>query len=238
MGALLNNEISEKGGGGLGLIEMCRKSGFPLEFAFEFVNYFFSIFYFQIRFITPETEEVPSLTKEIHIDETKDLYNMMLAEKILLIRQGDFSQESILPLIDLIEVNLKLQKKFSGSKKRTIYLLVELLQIISKHSVSINGERKGIFMISHTNNNYILTAGNYMYSNEATSLKNKLDSIVGLDTAGLNKLYKETLLKENKGSSNAGIGLIEMCKYSTEKIKYSFKPENETISFFSLSVTL
>lgn len=241
MSALINNEISEKGGGGLGLIEMTRKSGYPLEFSFEFVNYFFSIFYFQVRFITGEPEEQKKIdpSAEIHIDQTKAIYNLMLSEKVLFVRKGDFSQESILPLIDLIEVNLKLQSNFSGSKKRTMYLLVELLQNISKHSIPIDGERKGIFMIASKNNNYILTAGNYMNISEVESLKNKLAAIADLDKDELNKMYRNTLLKKEPGtSSNAGIGLIEMCKYSVEKIKYSFKPENETIAFFSLSITV
>jgi hypothetical protein len=141
MEAFENNEMSEKGGAGLGLLEMARKTGSPLEYAFEFVNYFFSIFYFQICVEAKKEDENESgdSTVVLHIDETKELYNLMLSENIQIVRKGDFSQSSILPLIDLIEGNLKLQTAYSGSKKKMIYMLVELLQNLSKHAANING---------------------------------------------------------------------------------------------------
>lgn len=240
--ALTNNEISEKGGGGLGLIEMARKSESPLEFAFEFVNYYLSIFYIQVRFIAfkkDDEDSIPDSNEAITINETKDIYNLMLEEKVVMIRKGDFSQESILPVINLIEGNLKLQTNFSGSKKTTMYLMVELLQNISKHGLKINKEREGIFMISKNNNKYILSAGNYLDTNAVEQLKTQLENVAQLGKNELTELYKNTLFKkEPNKNGNAGIGLIEICKYSTEKIKFSFNKIDETISFFSLSVTI
>ncbi len=238
MDALSNNEISEKGGGGLGLIEMARKSESPLEFAFEFVNYYLSVFYIQVRFITSKNPELTTIDT-ININETKELYNLMLQENILMIRKGDFSQESILPLINLIESNIKLQSNFSGSKKTTMYLLVELLQNISKHGLKTDRERKGIFIISKKNNSYILTAGNYIDANTVEPLKKQLENVVDLNKEQLTELYKNTLFKQGPNiNGNAGIGLLEMCKYSKEKITFTFNKINEKISFFSLSVTL
>jgi hypothetical protein len=238
--ALVNNEISAKGGGGLGLIEMARKSGSPLKFAFEFVNYFYSVFYIQVRFIAQgDTPDPTQSDVSIHIDETKDLYNQMLTENVFMIRKGDFSQESILPLITLIEGNLKLQTNFSGSKKKTLYMLVEMLQNISKHGVLKNGEREGIFMISQKNNHYVLTAGNYIESDAIPVLKEKLENTIHLDKDQLNKAYKDALFNSEPSiNGNAGIGLIELCKYSTEKISYTFTTINEKLSFFSLSITV
>lgn len=234
--ALNNNQISEKGGGGLGLIEMARKSGSPLEYEFDFLNYYLSIFYIQVRFITSDKSNV---TESINIRETKELYNLMLDENILLIRKGDFSQESILPLIQLIENNINILSNFSGNKKTMMYLLVELLQNISKHSLRINEEREGIFMVSKKNNKLILTTGNYIDTNSVEPLKVQLEKIVGLDKNQLLELYKNTLLKEEENTNgNAGIGMIEMCKYSSEKIKFAFKKIDDQLSFFSLSATL
>lgn len=240
--ALSSNEISEKGGGGLGLIEMARKSESPLEFAFEFVNYYLSVFYIQVRFSTSKkADEMNSENsiEAINIDQTKDLYNLILQANILMIRKGDFSQESILPLISLIENNLKLQSNFSGSKKTTMYLLVELMQNISKHGLKIKNEHEGIFIISKNKNSYILTAGNYIDTNTVEPLKKKLENLVELSREQLNELYKNTLFKQEPNQNgNAGIGFIEMCKYSNEKIRFTFDNVNETISFFSLSITI
>ena len=239
--ALANNEISAKGGGGLGLIEMARKSESPLEFAFEFVNYYLSVFYIQVRFATSkkaDDDNFQNPLKIISIDETRELYNLMLKQNVLMIRKGDFSQESILPLINLIENNLKLQTNFSGSKKTTMYLLIELLQNISKHALKINGEREGIFMISKKKNSYILTTGNYIDSNNVDPLKKQLEKVAVLNKDQLVELYKNTLLNDTRERGNAGIGLIEMCKYSKEKIKFTFNNISETVTFYSLSITI
>ncbi len=242
LNALATNEISEKGGGGLGLIEMARKSGFPIDFSFDFVNFYHSIFYMQVHFVakllTTKIKNTAQKSK-IGISETKALYNKMLDENILMIRKGDFSQESILPLIELIETNLKLETNFSGSKKKMMYLLVELLQNISKHGIIVNQEHEGIFIIQKQNKNYILSTGNYIDSGSVEPLKSKLRNITAMNKEELIELYKSTLLsKEPSSSRNAGIGIIEMCKYSKEKIKYNFNFVSESISFFSISVTV
>ncbi len=236
LGALVNNEISEKGGGGLGLIEMARKSGSPLSFAFEFVNYFLSVFYFQVRFIAEQSSENEK-EESVPVEDTKELYHEMLADNIILVRKGDFSQDSILPIIGLMEGNLKLVEKFSGSKKKTMYVLVELLQNISKHAMIVNGEREGLLMISQKKNRYVLTTGNYVEKKNVDKLRARLDSIVNLNKEELVAMYKSILLNsEPSENGNAGIGLVDLCKYSNGKIKYSFNDMDETTSFYSLSI--
>lgn len=238
--ALTNNEISEKGGGGLGLIEMARKSESPLEFDFDSVNFDYSVFYIQVRIITSEKTEASKpqdLIDYIGIGETKDLYNLMLEENILLIRKGDFSQESILPLIDLMEGNLKLQSNFSGSKKITMFLLIELLQNISKHGLKINDEREGIFLISQNDNSLTLSTGNYIDSNLVEQLKNQLERITSLDKDQLFELYQNTVLKQDS-SGNTKIGLIELCKRSKKKVAFAFDKIDDKTSFFSISVAI
>ncbi len=236
LGALTNNEISDKGGGGLGLIEMARKSGSPLEFSFEFVNYYLSLFFMQVRFATLDKND---MSDYIPIDDTKELYHLMSDENILMVRKGDFSQESILPLINLIENNLNLQPTFTGSKKTIMYLFVELLQNISKHGLKTDDEAQGIIMVSKTEKGYRLAAGNYIDPDKVDKLRTKLESVPELNPGQLTELYKSTLLsKDENENGNAGIGLIEMCKYSTEKIRFSFHKIDDSVSFFSLSVTV
>lgn len=238
LNALTNNGFTEKGGGGLGLIEMARKSDSKLEFDFEFINYFLSNFFMQIRLGTFNEEKEDNIDT-VTLKSTKELYNEMVQENILMIRKGDFSQHSILPLIELIESNLDLNKKLPPFKKKTLYLLIEVLQNISKHAKENNGIREGIFMIALKNNQYTLNTGNYVDISDVDSLKNKLDNLVSLDKNGLAEIYKKRILnKETDHAGNAGIGLIEMSKYSSEKLKYQFTPYSDTLSFFSLSITV
>lgn len=114
--SLAHNEISDKGGAGLGLIEMARKSSFPIDFDFDFVNYFFSVFYSQFRVIAAGSTQPENNVVTIH--DTKSLYNEMLNENILLIRKGDFSQQSILPIFTMIETALNAEQKLQGARKK------------------------------------------------------------------------------------------------------------------------
>ncbi|MES2284219.1 MAG: SiaB family protein kinase [Bacteroidota bacterium] len=235
---LANTGFSEKGGGGLGLIEMARKSDSKLEFDFEYINYFFSNFFMQLRlgaFKERKNETIDAVT----LKSSKDLYNAMVQENILMIRKGDFSQQTILPLIDLIKSNIDSNKKLPIFKKKTLYILIEILQNISKHAKEDNGKREGLFMISLKNNRYTINTGNFIDLENVEPLKEKLENLVGLDDRGLAEIYKKKLLnEENDKSGNVGIGLIEMGKYSSEKLKYNFMRYSDTLSFFSLSITV
>lgn len=46
---IVENELSEKGGAGLGLIEMCRKSGHKMEYAFKLIDKEFSYFTLKLK---------------------------------------------------------------------------------------------------------------------------------------------------------------------------------------------
>jgi len=238
LNALANKGFTEKGGAGLGLIEMARKSDSKIEFDFEFINYFFSNFFMQIRLgdvITEKNDNNDKVTLKIN----KELYYAMEQKNILMIRKGDFSQQSILPLIELIENNINSNKKTPPFKKKTLYLLIELLQNISKHAKEHNGIREGIFMIALKNKQYTLNTGNYIDIESIEPLKKILDNLVSLNEVGLAEIYKKQLLSDNvpKAGKN-GIGLIEMGKYSREKLKYNFMRHSTDLSFFSLSITV
>ncbi len=234
--ALENNEFSDKGGAGLGLIEMARKSGFPLEFDFDYINYFFSNFFMQFRAVSSDKDDS---TPAISIANTKELYNELLADNILMIRKGDFSQKSILPILTMIENNLNSGPNILGARKKIVYLLVEMLQNISKHASEQKGIREGILIIAVENNKYVINTGNYIDINNIEALKENLDSIVSMDQIGLSEIYKKKMFdKQDALAGNVGIGLIEINKYSSEKLKYNFKPVTDTLSFFSLSITV
>jgi len=234
MEALDHNEISDKGGAGLGLIEMARRSGFPIQFDFDFVNYFFSVFYSQFRVVSDENPD----NYTIDINNTKALYNDMIAENILMIRKGDFSQQSILPLFTMIENSLSSDKNLQGARKKILYLLIEMLQNISKHAAEHNGMCEGIIIISVKNNHYTINTGNYIKNTHIESLQTKLESLTGMDQEQLSEMYKNKLLNQQLAGDNAGIGLIEISKYSTEKLRYNVKSIDDTLSFLSLSITI
>ena len=141
---LENQEISDKGGAGLGLIEMARKSGQELKYDFKPFNEHFSFFYNQIE-LKSQIEE-NTLNSNFDLNEAISFHQQMKDENIMVIHKGDFSQDSIFPVLKIIEENLQKEKKDIAFKKKIFHILVELLQNISHHCLKENNKKEGIFL--------------------------------------------------------------------------------------------
>jgi len=242
LNSLSNDNVSEKGGAGLGLITMAQRSGCSLEFDFEFLNYFLSVFFIQVVVKTKKEQSEDDLyefAENTTMDKFKDLYKQMVEEDVLMIRKGDFSQEAILPLLNIIETNLSTNSKWHGIKKKIIYLLIEMLQNISKHGKETNGIRDGIFVITKKHNHFTIITGNFIDNSNVEALENHLNSLIDLDEAALKEMYNNTLLRQDTvETKSAGIGLIEIMKFGTKKLSYTFTQVNDIESFFSVCITI
>jgi len=107
---LENEEISDKGGAGLGLIEMARKSGQKLEYVFKEFDKKFALFYNQI-ILKSNIEGNMRPDCDFEINEAINYHEKMVDEEILVIHKGDFSQDAIFPVLKIIEENLQRLKK-------------------------------------------------------------------------------------------------------------------------------
>ena len=166
LNSLGNNALNSKGGGGLGLIEMARKTKSPPTYSFKKINDQYSNFFMQLKMRGEENSE------EVEIEDTISMYDELLANKIVLLRKGDFSQESILPLFKLFESNLQLKKEDLVFKKKSLYILIELLQNMNRHAQDVNGSQEGLFLVALDNGEYTMKTGNFIRKEDAKKLKN------------------------------------------------------------------
>jgi len=243
---LSNEELSGKGGAGLGLIEMARKSGQRLEFDFDKVSDRFSFFYLQIKLQKKELLSSEGTKKSVHkdlsLDVSKEIHKTMRSNNVLLIYKGDFAQNSIKPILRMIEENIERQDEEFSVKKKVFLVLVEILQNISKHSSSLNSDevyKEGIFLIGKKDDQYYISSGNLIENKKIDSLKNHLNKLNGLDKDSLKGLHKK-ILKESKISTKggAGLGLVFIARKSSEKIRFDFISIDDKSSFFSLKVQI
>lgn len=232
--SLVTNKLSDKGGGGLGLIEMAKKTKNPPSYYFDSFTETLSNFFLQLEMHSDANTAV-----SLDIEDTAKLYHMLLAENIVLLRKGDFSQESILPLIKLFESNLQLKEENLIFKKKSLYILIELLQNMTKHAVEYGESKEGLFLVSLRDTVYTMKTGNYIKKDKALILKNHLDDLINLDKIQLAKRYKEQLMaSDDVESQGAGLGIIEAFRQSDGEILYDFTDIDENFSFYSFSVTL
>jgi len=234
---LISGELSEKGGAGLGLIDMARKSG--NKFLYNFVKIDDEYSYFYLVSETPSANEVPEVTEielNVSINQIKELHETCNKNEILIVFNSSFSQAGLISLISIIDK--KVQHAF-GVKKLMYYLVVELIQNIIKHGdIYDDCGKTGIFFVSEANNNFTLYCGNFIQHTKTEKLKNRLESINHLTYDELQETYNKNLMDFETVASSPGLGLIDIRLKSQQPIDYCFTDVDEYLSFFSIKVTI
>lgn len=167
----------------------------------------------------------------------------MMSQKLILVYQGDFTQESTKSILAMAERNLDSSGEESSIKRKVFNVMVEALQNIVKHSDElIDGairSHASIFLIGKEANRYCIMSGNPIRKANVASLKQKLDQINGLDKDGLKDLYKDiiknTTISEKGG---AGLGFVDMARKSGEKLEFDFPEMSADYCFFCLRVNV
>jgi len=233
---LQENELSEKGGAGLGLIEIARKSGQKLDYEIEKLDDKISFFHQQISFIPSDPEHF----NENAIPKTREHYHLLRDSDILLQYKGDFSQKSILPLLNIVENNIGKTEEERLAAKKVGHILIETLQNISKHGLENHGATDGIFIIGRKEGEIFILAANVIAHGQRPDLESRLEYLVSLSQDNLETIHKERIMRsvDLLDKSKSGLGLIEIAKTSSQKLEYQFDVLDEGTTFFSLHVSV
>lgn len=173
-----------------------------------------------------------------------DLHQMMVAHKVILIYEGDFTQETTKSILSMAERNLESSGEESSIKKKIFNVMVEALQNIVKHSDEAKesgdvNHHAAIFLIGHEKSQYSIMSGNPVKNENLPALKNALERINSLDKEGLKELYKEIIKNTTiSDKGGAGLGFVDMARKSGEKLEWAFVPMSDEFSFFCLKVNI
>jgi hypothetical protein len=172
----------------------------------------------------------------------KDFHSIMEKNDIVLIYEGDFSQNFTKSMLTFMERKFISEEVESNVRRKIFNVMVEILQNLSKHKYQdeLTGQLfSSSFLIGYNNDSYFIISGNPIVNDRIPSLKEKLQHVNSLDKIGLKIAYKEVRLKGKFSEiGGAGIGLIDMARKSGNKLDYEFKPIDNRISFFSLVVRI
>ena len=174
-----------------------------------------------------------------------DLHRTMMSQKLILVYDGDFTQETTKSILSMAERNLDSSGEDSGIKRKVFNVMVEALQNIVKHS-SEQGSQAGslisksaIFMISKNDKRYCILTGNPIPKANVAKLTKNLDELNGKDKEGLKEMYKDiiknTQISEKGG---AGLGFVDMARKSGEKLEFTFDNIDSEYDFFCLKVNI
>ena len=233
---LLHGKISDKGGAGLGLIDMARKSGNKLLYAFENLDQQYSYFYLHTEIPSKKTPVSSLNTKSSGIlSYISALHKMLNDENVLIIFNSYFNQDSLMNLLSIIE---KQMMHSLQQKKRIYHTMVEMFQNIIQHGDDYQKTEEGkagLFFISETEKEYFLNTGNYILNKKIPVLTEKINHVNSLNEQELEEFYNHRLLDfDIDTNKEAGLGIIDIRMKTDDKLEYYFLNIDDKYSFYSL----
>ncbi|MCG8575969.1 MAG: SiaB family protein kinase [Flavobacteriales bacterium] len=222
---LNEGKLTDKGGAGLGLIEMAKKSRRPIQTQFIDLNDELYAFNLQIDLIVDEEAPAEQLANPMVINDNRKLYDLITGHNILFVYKGEFSQDLIGPMIKLLENNGNTENSSMGFKIYT--MAIEMMQNVSSHAAASFGRQNGLFLISHTDSGYYLCTGNYI-EGDGKEILAKADELNQLSKDELDMMYQETI--ETSETSSPSLGLIDMRRTLMNTI--DIKVEHDSIGTY------
>jgi Family of unknown function (DUF6272) len=231
--------FSEKGGAGLGLIEMLRKSGNKLQYDFITISKEYSYFYFQTKVATNVIEEGENTKHEnVDLNLAKTLHSTILKNNLKTVFHGQFGHENFKGILAMTENNLSGLENVK-TRRAIISVMIELMQNICFHAdgaVGYHGEGPGMFMISNLDAGLGLITVNYIQNSKTEKLVNYINEINGLSVEECKKKFLEILMSDTiKSDKGSGLGLLDIRIKTTNKVDISIEPYNEEFSFLVIS---
>jgi hypothetical protein len=233
---LSKGKLSDRGGAGLGIIEMARRTGRKICFNFEDIDDKTALFFIQLSIVSDENQEDTFSEKSLLYIE--DLYNRMIKENLVVLHKGDFSENSVLPIIHMIEKNILRFNDLKVGKQKLYNISVELLQNISMHALKTDKLNEGLFLLEQHNNHFVIGTSNYIENSKIKGMEDTLYDLKKLDKNELNALYRDKLrLLIDEKVLGIGIGLIYIFRKSNA-LDYSFLPieKNNSLITFVIEV--
>jgi hypothetical protein len=240
---LAEGSFSSKGGAGLGLIEMARKSGNKLTYHFEAVNADFSYFYFQCNIANKNAEQLETsvISNTDTLAVTMAMHKTVVDHNLKLFYHGQFGHENIKSILKMTEGS-SFETDNVLFRKTTFAIMIEMLQNICYHGISKNeneNEKPGLFMVSEHENYIELITGNYIHNAKLNLIETRIDYVNKLNTHELEALFLEVIVKEkNDNSPGAGLGFIDIRMKTGNNIRLNTQPYNNELTFITIKTTI
>ncbi len=242
---LAEGDISDKGGAGLGLISMARRTGQHLLYRFVKIDETYSYYYLQNEISLENISNEPDPSSELaSLDRISKYHTILNKQNILLNFNGAFAYdrlESILPIVEAhpIETDENKVLAFDLSVKLLKNIIFFADNATDDNTATTNLGNRGVFLLSKHDGTLFLTSGNYILNTKAQTLKNKIELINQTTPESLNKLYKYlSEFFESNESTKPDLSLFEMKLKSKNNLFYSFTPEGSLRSFFTIQIII
>lgn len=233
--------FSEKGGAGLGLIEMARKTGSKIDYSFSDVDeehtYYYLSKYVDNRGRTPDDESRHFTPEVIQLAREQ-----MEQENLFMVYYGHISDEVADNVLNLTEDRLSDEESSGNVRKRTFSIMVECIQNIYNYSPCRKSSEKlgmPIVIIRFMDHSYQVISGNLVEVQDVGNIKNRIDRINALSKKELKEEFR-AFLKQSEEATEAvaGLGFLNIARKSGQKIAYHFDQLDERYAYYVQTVNV
>jgi hypothetical protein len=173
------------------------------------------------------------------MDIIRRIHEKMAEKQLLFIFRGDITEKNSLPLLTLLENEMKDDSYGMTGRKRLFMFVLESLQNIAKHGTRMHNDMMPLVAYSKAGEGYRVVTGNVITGDHVENLRKRLEQVNNLDVQGIKDLYKKILMNsEFSEKGGAGLGLIEMAVKTGNRLDFDFRPAGDELSYFILSKTV
>lgn len=213
--SLEKGEMSEKGGAGLGLIEMARKTGNKLHYSFMSLDEHSSSFYLMLV-LEPEDTISKLSDYSAELIQNEFIINSLRTANHFLLYHGDFAQEIIRPVVEMIENNLDAQEGPMASKIKFYHSAVESMHNISHLSLYADDRNVGTLSMGKSEKGYVVNTINPVSEEVKDELTTMLEQIKNTSPVEAEPIIRE-LIKSGQHAitveaTQGFIGLARLAK--------------------------
>lgn len=212
MESLEKGALSKKGGAGLGLIEMARKTGNKLHYSFMSVDSHTSAFYLMLV-LEPEQEGTGFTDYSSELIQNEYIINSLRSVNHFLLYHGDFTQDIIRPVVEMIENNLDALDGPMASKIKFYHAAIETMHNISHLSLPDDDRRVGTLSMGKSVEGYSVNALNPVNQETKEEIARLLEQIHNTGLSTSEKLIREMIeTGPQKAISNAAQSFMDLAR--------------------------
>lgn len=233
MKILEEGELSDKGGAGMGLIEMARRSGNPIQYNFSDFEDGVSTFDMQIDFnrTNDTTAEVG-----LNLEENSILTDLITDNELLFIYKGEFSEKVLEPFLPIVDSSVRADIIDLDAIFKVAVGLVQNVEFYGR--ADENDVKRGLIALKKIPGGYYLCSGNYT-TEDTTKLKGLVDDMNNSSKAALNQIYQQVSMgRSDQSDSVERVGLLNICRTSTHPIDLKLiEDDSGTYAMLGVKIT-
>jgi Family of unknown function (DUF6272) len=215
---LESGELSDRGGAGMGLVEMKRRSGNDLQFEFSQMSNNVHAFNLQVDF--NRSREVKPTTENLFIEENSIVNELMIDNELLFIYKGQFNEPILKYLMPTVENSSKAGNAIFQKLNKSV---VGLIQNIQCYGVtSPDGKNYGLFALKRIPGGFYVCSGNYT-TEDVSSLEQMINDLNESSHEELEQIHKRISSKDvNKDDR---IGLLDIRRTCADEIELKYNQD-------------